>query len=94
MSKFFPLDFKKLIEVGGVEFINKNPEWPVNSIKFHKLSMLYFKNLVRKTQKVRNKKKEVILTDFAFAFYIMQRAHLLIAKELLKKKKYKNLIFT
>tara|TARA_B100000795_G_scaffold270028_1_gene262009 strand:+ start:5982 stop:7532 length:1551 start_codon:yes stop_codon:yes gene_type:complete len=91
MSKFFPLDFKKLIKAGGVKFINKNPEWPVNSSKFHKLSTLLFKNLVRKTQKVTNKKKEVILTDFAFAFYIIQRVHLLIAKELLKKKNIKTL---
>ena len=43
MSNFFPLDFKKLIKVGGVKFINENPEWPVNSSKFHKLSTLYFR---------------------------------------------------
>lgn len=93
MSKFYPLDIEALVKLGGYEFIKQNPVWIVDGGKFCKETDKFFRNFIRNVEKINDKKKKVFYADYGFIFFIAQKAHILLAKAILKNKNKKILSF-
>jgi len=93
MKKHFPLDIEALVKLGGPEFIKKNPIWVVNGQKLNKEVDIFFKNFISTCEKKNNDKKKVMYADYGFVFYVAQKTHMLLAKNILEKKNKKVLSF-
>lgn len=81
----FPTDMYSLIKLGGYNFLEKEPKWPIQDEKFDKVIKKFHDHFFYISEKQEEFVKQILYVDFTFIYFLSYKLHF----DIIKKSKIK-----